>query len=201
MVIGGALGRGALGRPFSPATFDSKAFQTELVLVSESLITSQSATSEGVLITSNSLALMNLIKQLGADWSLAYELDPRQWEELMAAAYDECGYEVTLTPRTGDHGRDLIAVKRGFGCIKILNQVKRYRPGHVVTADEARAVLGVLVGDPEASKAVVTTTSSFAPRILNDPAIGKAVPTRLQLIDGKELQKLLASIEQGDTTL
>ena len=128
-------------------------------------------------------------------------MDPRQFEELMAAAYEECGYQVTLTPRSGDHGRDLIAVKRGFGAIKVLNQVKRYKPNHVVSADDARALLGVLVGDPAASKGVLTTTSSFAPRILDDPAIGNAVPTRLQLINGQELQVLLGRIANGEIAL
>ena len=50
----------------------------------------------------------------------------------MAAAYDACGYKVTLTPRSGDHGRDLIAIREGLGCIKVLNQVRAYHPGHVV---------------------------------------------------------------------
>jgi restriction system protein len=171
------------------------------VLVSETLIVPESKTAEGILIAANSHAFLNLLRRLGADPSAIYELDWRQLEELMAAAYYECGYEVTLTSRSGDHGRDLIAVKRGRGCIRVINQVKRYSPDHLVTAEQARSTLGVLTGDHAASKAVLTTTSGFAPRILDDPAIGPAVPTRLQLIDGEDLQKLFKELERGEADL
>lgn len=171
---------------------------SKAVLVSESLITAESKTSEGVLIKSNTQALFNLIKKLGEDWSVALQLDSRQWEELMAAAYYECGYdEVTLTPQTGDHGVDLIAVKRGYGAIRVLNQVKRYKPDLIVTAEQVTSLLGVLAGDRAASKAVLITTSSFAPRILENPAIRGAVDTRLELVDRDELQKRFPELAKG----
>jgi restriction system protein len=171
------------------------------VLVTDALIIPERNTDEGVLVTSNTAALFALIEKLGSDWPLAYQIEPRTWEELMAAAYSECGYEVTLTPRSGDHGRDLIAEKKGRGCIRLLNQVKRFGPDYLVTADMARAMLGVLAGDAAASKAVITTTSSFAPKILDDPAIQGAYPTRLQLIDGAELQKLFEEFGRGKPVL
>ncbi|WP_370137360.1 hypothetical protein [Bradyrhizobium sp. USDA 313] len=34
---------------------------------------------------------------------------------------------MTLTPRSGDHGRDVIAVRSGVGCIKIIGSVKAYK--------------------------------------------------------------------------
>jgi restriction system protein len=54
---------------------------------------------------------------------------------------------VTLTPRSGDYGRDVIAVKRGLGFIRVIDRVKAYKPDHLVTADDVRALMGVLQGD------------------------------------------------------
>jgi restriction endonuclease Mrr len=55
----------------------------------------------------------------------------------------------------------------------------------------------VVNGDPAASKGVLVTTSRFAPRIMMETAIANAVPTRLELIDGEHLQRLLAEASSG----
>jgi restriction system protein len=94
--------------------------------------------------------------------------------------------EVTLTPRSGDHGRDVIAVKKGLGSVRVIDQVKAYKPGHLVTADDVRALVGVLHGDG-ASKGFLTTTSDFAPLLRKDPLILKFMPSQLELIDGRTL--------------
>jgi len=171
------------------------------VLVSESLIIPEGRTHEGVLIKSNSAVLRAIIARLGADWSVAFQLNARQWEELMAGVYSEAGYEVTLTPQSGDHGRDLIAVRRGFGCFRVLGSVKRYSPEYRVPAEAVRSLIGAVNLDPAASKGVITTTSDFAPRVLDDPGIRAAVPTRVQLINGEELQKLFVDLERGEAEL
>ena len=54
---------------------------------------------------------------------------------------------MTLTPRSGDHGRDVIAIKKGLGSIRVIDQVKAYKPGHRVTAKDVQALIGVLQGD------------------------------------------------------
>ena len=54
-----------------------------------------------------------------------------KWEEMIAGAYSRAGFdEVILTPRSGDYGRDVIAIRKGIGCIKIIGSVKAYKPGH-----------------------------------------------------------------------
>ena len=118
----------------------------------------------------------------------SYQIDPRKWEEIIAAAYDRAGFEeVTLTPRSGDFGRDVISIKRGFFAIRILDQVKAYKPGHLVDANDVRAMIGVLCTDQAATKGIVTTTSDFAPRIYEDPSIKPHIPYRLELINGLTL--------------
>src|SRR4029079_10675797 len=110
-----------------------------------------------------------------------YNIDPRQLEEIVAGAYVKAGFEVELTPRSGDKGRDVVATKHGIGSIRIFDQVKRYKVRRRVTADEVRALLGTITAAGNVSKGVITTTSTFAPRILDDDDIRRLVPHRLEL--------------------
>jgi restriction system protein len=137
----------------------------------------------GVLIGSTSVIWAEIVNRLKDDWSLAQSIPPHAWEEIVAGAFKEYGYdEVTLTPRSGDHGRDVIAIKHGIGCIKIIGSVKAYKPGHLVEYDDVRALLGVLSGEQDASKGVITTTSGFPQNITKDPFIAPFLPTRLELM-------------------
>jgi restriction system protein len=72
--------------------------------------------------------------------------------------------EVTLTPRSRDLGRDLIAIKKGIGSVRVIEQVKAYTPPRLVTANDVRALVGVLKSDG-AAKGFLSTTSDFAPKI------------------------------------
>jgi len=144
-------------------------------------------THEGRLITAVTLPWLEIVEILLRDPAAIDQISPRKWEEIIAGAYKKAGFdEVTLTPRSGDYGRDIIAVKRGLGIIRIIDQVKAYKPGHLVTADDVRALMGVLQGDG-ASKGFLTTTSDFAPRLREDPLIIPFIPSRLELINGRML--------------
>ena len=99
-----------------------------------------------------------------------------EWEEIIAGAYKKAGFEeVTLTPRSGDLGRDVIATKRGIGSVRVIDQVKAYTPPRLVTANDVRALAGVLELDG-AAKGFVSTTSDFAPKIKSDPLLKKVIP-------------------------
>jgi restriction system protein len=155
---------------------------------------------EGSLITAVAPAWKKIIGLLERDPELVFTIDARKWEEIIAAAYDEAGFdEVILTPRSGDLGRDVIAVKHGHFSVRFIEQVKAYGPGHRVPANDVRALLGVLQADQKTSKGIVTTTSEFAPKIAADPFIAPFVPNRLELVDGKQLIKKLADIANGHT--
>jgi restriction system protein len=151
-------------------------------------------TAEGQIIEAVTIPWFEIIELLKKDPAVAYQISPRKWEEIIAGAYHEAGFdEVTLTPRSGDLGRDVIAVKRGLGSIRVIDQVKAYKPGHLVTADDVRALMGTLQCDG-ASKGFLTTTSDFAPRLREDPLIVPFVPGRLELIHGKALLLRLAEL-------
>ena len=154
----------------------------------QALITLQGKTVDGDLVRVIEPAWMAVFALLKSDPDALHKLSPRQFEELVAASYDKAGYdEVILTPRSGDFGRDVVAVKRGWGSVRIIDQAKCFKPGHLVDANDVRALLGVLQADRNATKGIVTTTSDFAPRISIDPFIQPFLPHRLELVNGVEM--------------
>jgi restriction system protein len=192
MLGNGPLGAAALGGGSSGAsTADSLRKATSVASLSiASIIIPEAKTLEGVLVSSNTAIWSEIAYSLGQDWSAAQSLSPYQWEEMVAGAFKKSGYdEVILTPRSGDLGRDVIATKHGVGCVKIIGSVKAYKPEHLVGHDDVRALLGVLSGETNASKAMLTTTSGFAPKIQEDPFIAPFLPTRLELLNGQQLQE------------
>ena len=102
-----------------------------------------------------------------------------------------------MTPRSGDRGRDVIATKRGHGSIRILDQAKAYKPGHLVTHNDVRAMIGALTTNPNSSKGIVTTTSTFQPRISESPEFKPLMPFRLELVDGASLRAWVANLAKG----
>lgn len=150
-------------------------------------------TTEGQLVRAVAVSWFAIINLMLKDERLIYELDPRKWEELVAGAWEREGYVVTLTPRSGDGGRDVIATLSGGGCVRLIDQIKRYKPGNRVTADDVRAMIGTLTLDPTATKGLITTTSEFAPGIAKDAAIQRLIPERLEL---RPREPLLAWLEK-----
>jgi restriction system protein len=155
-------------------------------------------TDQGRLIEVVTIGWFEIIEEFIKNPNLMYEVDWRKLEEIVGGAYDKAGYTVTLTPRSGDLGRDVIAEKKesGSGSIRLIDQVKKYAPHHLVTAEEVRATMFVVDAD-YASKGFVTTTSDFAPKIKTDPLITRFLPARLELINGTDLLKKLDEIAHG----
>jgi len=153
---------------------------------------------EGTLIQAMEIPWRQVVDRLMDDWSLAFKIKPREWEELIAAAFSYANYdEVILTPSSGDHGRDVIAIKKGVGSIRIIDSVKAYKPGNLVRYDDVRALAGVLLGDPKASKGIISTTSDFPSRIGEDPYLAPLMPFRLELMNGSKLREWLADLKDS----
>jgi restriction system protein len=151
----------------------------------------------GQLITAVAVPWFDILEMMQRDPESIYRLDWRQWEEIIAGAYHRQGFEVVLTPRSNDKGRDVIATHRQLGSIRFYDQVKAYAPGHVVTLEKVHAMLGVLSSQPNVSKGVITTTATFAPGVLSDPGITQFIPYRLELKDRNALLPWLSSIAAG----
>jgi restriction system protein len=151
----------------------------------------------GTLVTATIGLWTSVARVLRRDWTRAFEIPAQKWEEMIAGAFDRAGFdEVTLTPYSGDHGRDVIAIKKGVGGIKIIDSVKAYKPGHLVKHDDVRALLGVMSGELNTSKGIITTTSDFAPTLKEDPFIRPFLPTRLELVNGQQLQRWLTELSK-----
>ena len=165
------------------------------VLLQATVVTLGDPAHEGRLVAGVAIAWFEIIAQLERDPEFLFRIPWRKLEEMIAGAYEEAGWsEVVLTPRSADSGRDVIATRTGLGSIRIIDQIKAYKPGHVVTADEIRSMLGVLQADHNVSKGLVTTTSSFAPGIQRDHRLQAFMPYRLELKDGPQLRQWLFEI-------
>lgn len=156
-------------------------------------------TDEGELIIAVTLPFYGILKLIEKDPNIAYQIKPRQWEEIVAGIYERARFdEVILTPYKADGGRDVIAIKKGIGTIRVIDQVKAYTPGNLVTHDHVRALMGVLDMDG-ASKGFLTTTSDFAPTLREDSLIKPHLGRRIELIDGSILrQRLLELLKKKD---
>lgn len=153
----------------------------------QGLIVPGDQNDEGRLVRAVAPPWFEIIRLLQEDPESAFRIPARKWEEIVAGAYERAGFEeVVLTPASGDLGRDVIAVKRGIGRIRIIDQVKAYKPSHLVTANDVRALMGV-VHEDGAAKGFATTTSEFAPKLHEDPLITPLIPSRLELVNGEQL--------------
>ena len=160
----------------------------------QAVVVAGSKTKEDKLIEAVAVPWFDIIDLLKRDPKIAFQIPPDKWEEIVAGSYRRAGFdEVILTPRSGDFGRDVIATKRGLGSIRVIDQVKAYGPTHHVTAEEVRALLGVLQADG-ASKGFLTTTSEFAPRLREDILLAPFIGPRLELISGRQLITRLSEL-------
>jgi len=165
------------------------------ILVQTAIITLGPRTDDGLIVQAVALPWMEIIELIDKDPHFLKQISWRRVEEVIAGAYKQDGWEeVTLTPRSRDGGRDIIAVRRTPCALRVIDQVKAYSPGHRVTADDVRALIGVLSSDLNASKGVVTTTAEFAPGIFEDRSIAPFLPYRLELKNGVQLRRWLLTV-------
>jgi restriction system protein len=198
-------------RPLGPirlrdaeATLRAYLMQPRLVLPC-AVVALSGSVPEGDLIKAVAVPWVAICRGVAHDPNFLYQFahSPRKFEEFIAACYDRAGFdEVVLTPRSGDLGRDVIALKRGHLSVRFLDQCKAYSANHVVPANDVRAMLGVITGDRNTSKGFMTTTATFASGIDTDPIISPYVPHRLELRDGRRLREwLLTLLASDDVTL
>ncbi|RWD74793.1 restriction endonuclease [Mesorhizobium sp.] len=194
--LGGLLD--VLLNPFIHTPQSNEAPTAALLL--QALVTAGDHVPEGARIVAVTLPWRAIIAEIAKDPKFLFHFvqAPRKFEEFIAGAYERAGYDVILTPQRGDFGRDVIASKDGFGSIRILDQAKAFSPGHQVGHEELRAMLGVLSADQNASKAVISTTSTFLPGVLTSPEFTKFMPYRLELKDGAALSAWLEELRQNN---
>lgn len=126
--------------------------------------------SEELILTPANSQLFRLQLGLISDEVMAYfaenpqklrDIDPDDFEKLMAAVFKNQGYDVTKTRASRDGGFDLILVsKSSIGSAMTLVDCKRYAEHKKVGIEIVRGLYGV-VEEQKATSGMIVTTSSF----------------------------------------
>ena len=159
-----------------------------------SLIIPGDQTKEGTLVKGVSRLWFEILRMIHNDPDSIHHIDCWKWEEIVAGAYNQEGWEiVVLTPKRGDKGRDIIAERKDWGQLRflLLDQVKSYAPDHLVGPDEIREMAGVLHREQGATKGLITTTSGFSPGAHEE---AEYLYPRLELKPREKLLPWLASV-------
>ncbi len=136
--------------------------------------------SSSLLIPENRLVVSSandgLIKYLAKHPELLYTLEPRKFEELVAEIFRDKGYNVELTPKTRDGGKDIYAIrKEPFGSLLYVIECKRYASSNKVGVEVVRGLYGVTQAE-KATMGIIATTSTFT-----STALDFAAPLKYQL--------------------
>lgn len=108
-------------------------------------------------------SIAELIAALKQSPYLLDEVTPRQFEEIVAEVFRSKGFEVDLTKRTRDGGKDIIAVHTDAIGIKnkYFVECKRYAESKKISVDVVRSLYGVMNTIDGPNKAIIVTTSTF----------------------------------------
>jgi hypothetical protein len=87
------------------------------------IIIPERSTEEGILVKSTSLVWTEIVEVLGNDWSVAYQIAPEKWEEIVASAFNKAQYEVTLTRRRRGHNGKLTRNVSVYGDASYLGSI------------------------------------------------------------------------------
>ena len=88
-------------------------------------------------------------------------IDRRLFEEIVAEIFSGFGYQVELTQRTRDGGKDIIAIRQTEVNLRFLIECKRPDPGNAVGISVVRELYGVKIDDG-ATKAILATTTHLS---------------------------------------
>ncbi|MDQ1249081.1 MAG: restriction system protein [Actinomycetota bacterium] len=106
---------------------------------------------------------------------------------LIAMGYGGAEGSATRTQLSNDGGIDGIVDQDALGLSRIYVQAKRYGPDNIVGRPAIQAFAGALAGN-QANQGVFITTSRFSNEAV---AFAEQVPTRIVLIDGERLTRLM----------
>jgi restriction system protein len=165
------------------------------VLLETALVKRGESTPEGDEIHGTTATWFEISRQLKLDPDFRFEFasNPTKFEEFLAGAYKLHGWDaVTLTPRSGDKGRDVIAITSKMSAMRVLDQAKANSPTNLVSQNDVRAIFGVLRLDHGATKGIITTTSDFAPGVADE--FQKVIPYQLETKNGEQFLEWIRQI-------
>lgn len=165
------------------------------ILLRTALVRRGASTPDGDEIHGPTATWFEMSRQLKRDPEFRFEFtsDPTKFEEFLAGAYKLHGWDaVTLTPRSGDKGRDVIAITSKMSAMRVLDQAKAYSPTNLVSQKDVREIFGVLRLDPGATKGIITTTSDFAPGVADE--FKNVIPYQLETKNGEQFLEWIRHI-------
>ena len=111
------------------------------------------------------------------------KLDPYQFERFCANVLNANGYQMMVTKKTGDGGKDLV----GWNSMneRVFGEVKQYKDSNKVSRPLMQKLRGAMV-DAGVERGVFITTSSFT-----QEALEYAKRNRIQCIDRNGLERLI----------
>jgi len=128
-----------------------------------------------------------LIRRLAEQPHLMHEMHWRDFEELVAELFSRDGFDVTLTPGSGDRGVDLFAARRtGLGTLLYVVECKRYEDP--IGPNLVRE-LGWVVERHRANVGVLATTSRFTVGAVEET---RSFPLRVSLADFRRISGWLS---------
>jgi hypothetical protein len=118
------------------------------------------------------------------------QLDPYQFEKLVADLWESQGYETTVRQGSGDRGIDVVAVSHFPSEEKLLIQAKRFGENNKVGSEMIRKYATLYQQVPDADGVVIVTTSAFtsqAKRLADD--------LNVQTVNGEQITKYIIKDE------
>jgi hypothetical protein len=111
-------------------------------------------------------------------------MSPYEFEELLADLFKKMGYEVEVTPKSGDYGIDVVARNQND---VIAIQAKKYSTANKVSNRDVQRLLGAMqLQTVRANKGILITTSDFTAQ-----AVEQSKGTPVELWNGEHLNSLL----------
>lgn len=118
------------------------------------------------------------------------QIDPYDFEKLVAKIWEEHGWETTVTSSSQDRGIDVIAKQELPIELKLLIQAKAYSVSNTIGSDEVRKYRTLYEQDPEADAVAIVTTGQFTSQ-----AESLADDLSIRLVDGVEVMNLIKCVD------
>lgn len=132
--------------------------------------------------------VLSVYEQVLYDPDYVYNLDPWEFEELVADVFQRHGFNAVVTQKTRDGGKDIVATFEMGGVLyNTYFECKQYAPNRPVGAKVVRELYGKLNMEC-IDKGVIVTTSHFTRDAIRE---AKGTNGRIQLVDFEKLQKLM----------
>ena len=132
--------------------------------------------------------ILSIYEHILNDPSFVYKISSYEFENFVAEVYHKHGFNVSVTPRTHDGGRDVIATSELAGISYLTYfQCKHPTQNRPVDVDVLRSLYGVMQRD-RIDKGVIVTTSRFTKDCIKEAQLYNG---RIKLVDYNDLQKLM----------